>query len=553
MSRTMALWLLSPPNCRCARVTSWSPAAGSTISLTTVTAGEAVHPSDLEQVMRAALNADDAAELLQVWERAHHDFLGQDRVDAAARCAAWLGMALFDRAEYARGAGWVARASRLLGEGGRDDCVEQGYVLMPAAMQAMAAGRFDEGIAIAERGVEIGRRFNDQDLVVLCRHGQGRLRIRAGQIAEGLGLLDEVMAAVTSGGATPYVAGIVYCSVIDACNEIYDSRRVQEWTEALHSWLQSQPETVPFRGRCLLHRVQVLQLHGRWPDAIAEAGQACEQLSKPPPHPLVGEAHYRQGELQRMRGHIREAEVAYAAASACGREPQPGRALLRLVEGRTEAAEAAIRAAFQDADDRQSRVNVLDACVDIMLAVDDIPAAREAAEELTRIAADLGSPHLHAVAGRAVGATLLAEGETRAAISVLREARTRWSALVAPYETARVRLLIGVAHRELGDEDGAAIEFEGARQTFERLGAAPDLARLERLSSAGTSRRAGGLSGREVQVLALVASGKTNREIAAALSISEKTVARHVSNIFTKLDVPTRAAATAYAVKHDLA
>jgi DNA-binding CsgD family transcriptional regulator len=507
---------------------------------------------DFDQVMQAAQAAAGPAELLRVWEQAHHDFLNRDEVEAAARCAVWLGMALFDRAEYARGGGWIARARRLL-EDGYQDCVEQGYLLMPAGMQAMAEGRFEDGIAISEKTIEIGKRFKDQDLVVLARHGQGRVRIGAGQIAEGLALLDEAMVAVTSRQTSPYVTGIVYCSVIDACSDIFDSRRMQEWTEALNTWLESQPERVPFRGRCLLHRVQILQLHGRWPAAMQEARLACDHLSTQPPHPLVGEAHYRQGELHRIRGELRESGKAFAAASACGRDPQPGLALLRLVEGQVAAAEATIRTVLEEAHDQLSRARILDAYVEIMLAADDIPAARDAAEELTRIAAELDSHYLRAAAGRALGATLLAEGETKAARSVLREARSRWSDLDAPYECARVLLLMSLACRELGDDDTADMGIEAARQTFDQLGAVTDLARVDRLSHTGETRSVGGLSGREVEVLALVATGKTNREIARALSISEKTVARHISNIFTKLDVPTRAAATAYAFKHDLA
>jgi ATP/maltotriose-dependent transcriptional regulator MalT len=223
------------------------------------------------------------------------------------------------------------------------------------------------------------------------------------------------------------------------------------------------------------------------------------------------------------------------------------------MQGDTDSAEATIRAIIEDVTDQLSRARMLDAYVEIMVAVDDIPAARDAADELTRIADDLDSLYLRAVAGHALGAALLAEGETRAASTVLREARTRWGALDAPYESARVRLLIALACRELGDEASATMEIEVARRAFDRLGAAPDLARVDEFSRPGAARQVGGLSGREVQVLTLVATGKTNRQIATALSISEKTVARHVSNIFTKLDVSTRAAATAYAFKHDLA
>jgi DNA-binding CsgD family transcriptional regulator len=507
---------------------------------------------DLKRVMQAALIADGPSDYLQVWEQAHQDFLNRGHVEAAARCAVWLSMALFDRGEHARAGGWIARARRLL-EDGHLDCVEQGYLLGPAGRQAMAEGRFEEAFAISEQAIEIGKRFRDQDLVVLARHQQGRVRIRAGQIAEGLDLLDEVMAAVTSGETSPNVTGIVYCSVIDACAEILECQRMQEWTEALNSWLQSQPDKVPFRGRCLLHRVQILQLHGRWPDAMQEASRACDYLSAPPPHPLVGEAHYRQGELHRMRGEVREAEKAYAAASVAGREPQPGLALLRLAEGRVEAAKATIGALIEVDHDPSSRATILDACVDVLLAAGEVRAARDLAGELRRMAATLDLPYLRALSGRALGAALLAEGEAKAASTVLREARSGWRDLDAPYESARVRLLIGLACRQLGDEDSAALEIEAARRTFHRLGAATELARLEKLTQAGTAGPAGGLSGREVEVLALVATGKTNREIATVLSISEKTVARHVSNIFTKLDLPTRAAATAYAFKHDLA
>ncbi|MBO0701559.1 MAG: DNA-binding response regulator, partial [Candidatus Dormibacteraeota bacterium] len=242
-----------------------------------------------------------------------------------------------------------------------------------------------------------------------------------------------------------------------------------------------------------------------------------------------------------------------AAASACGRDPQPGLALLRLMEGDTGGAKATIRAVLEDVSDQLSRARLLDAYVEIMLAAGDIPAARDAAQELSRIAAEFDSVYLRALAGHALGATLLAEGEARAATTVLREARSRWGALDAPYESARARLLIGLACRELGDEVSAAMEIEVARQTFDRIGAAPDLARVDELNRPGSAPSVGALSGREVEVLALVATGKTNRQIATSLSLSEKTVARHLSNIFAKLDVSSRAAATAYAFKHDLA
>jgi DNA-binding CsgD family transcriptional regulator len=512
---------------------------------------EGVDATDINQVMLAAYVADSPSTLFRTWEEAHQRFLDLGDVAAAVRCAIWVSMAYFDRGDLARGGGWIGRAQRFLDSCG--ECVEQGYMLMPAALRAFAEGRFDDSIALAERAIEIGSRFEDRDLVILARHGMGRAMVRAKDVDRGLALFDEVMTAVIAGDTSPYVAGIVYCSVIDACNEIFDCRRAQVWTDALETWLESQPDRMPFRGRCLLNRVGIMQLHGQWPDALDETRRAREQLAVPPPHPLIGEAMYQAGELHRVRGELGEAARAYAEASVAGRDPQPGMALLRLAEGQVDSAAATIRNVVEQTPDPFGRAKILGAFVDIMLAADDIPAARAGAEELTVIASDLDSEYLAAAAGLALGATLLAEGETQAALGQLHRARSGWSKLDVPFELARVRLLMGVIYRELRDDDSATMEIEAARQAFEKLGAATELGRVARLTHTGAPASVGGLSGREVEVLALVATGKTNREIADALVISEKTVARHMSNIFTKLDVSTRSAATAYAIKHDLA
>jgi len=294
-----------------------------------------------------------------------------------------------------------------------------------------------------------------------------------------------------------------------------------------------------------------MQLHGAWRDAMDAARRACERLSAPPGQPALGMAGYQQAELHRLRGQSAKAEEAYRQASRWGHPPQPGLALLRLAQGRVEAA-AAARAAVDEAQGRAARARVLAAYVEIMLAADDVPAARAAAGELSETAAGLGMPFLHAVSAHATGAVLLAEGDTRAALAALRRAWTAWQELQAPYEAARTRVLVGLACRELGDEDSAEMELDAARWVFQQLGAAPDLARVEALSRKKAAKAAGGLTAREVQVLRLVAAGKTNRSIAADLFLSEKTVARHVSNIFTKLGLSSRAAATAYAYQHGL-
>jgi DNA-binding CsgD family transcriptional regulator len=367
-----------------------------------------------------------------------------------------------------------------------------------------------------------------------------------------VGLLDQAMVAVETGGLSPMVVGDVYCSVIAGCLEVSDLRRAREWTTQMSRWLASQGDLVAYSGQCLLRRAEILLWHGVWSEAGEAAVAACERCREGPDRPAMGAAWYQRAELHRLRGESAQADEAYRQASRWGRRPQPGLALLRLAQGQVDAAATASRGAVAEVQERRSRSRLLAAHVEVMLAAGDVQAARLAADELLEIAGEQGPPLLRAAAGQARGAVLLAEGDATAALPSLRQAWMAWQEIEAPYEAARVRVLLGAAYRSLGDEDAAEMELDAARWVFQELGAAFELARVDVLSRTASSMVAGGLSPREAQVLRLVATGKTNRAIAAELFISERTVERHVSNIFVKLDVSSRAAATAYAYEHKL-
>jgi ATP/maltotriose-dependent transcriptional regulator MalT len=403
---------------------------------------------------------------------------------------------------------------------------------------------------IADEVVGTAQRFGDKDLLALGMLCRGEAALAIGQTTRAMNVFDEAMVAVVTGDVSPIPAGIVYCGVIEACMVAHDLRRAAEWTDALENWCAGQPDLVPYRGQCLVHRSQVLQAHGSWTDAVVAAQRAIEQLSESS-HPAIGFALYQQAELHRLRGELVDAERAYRAASEHGFEPAPGFALLRLGEHKFDAAVAAIRRMLTESRDR-TRPSMLAAFIEIMLAAGEIDAAQGAADELAAIGATADVALLQAIAAYAAGSVLLARHDASSALAALRIACNRWTELEMPYDVARARVLIGFACRALDDHDAAELEFANARVAFERLGARPDLDRINMLIGRAQHARPSGLTERECEVLRLVARGEANREIAAVLVISEHTVGRHLQNIFAKLGVSSRAAATAYAYEHDL-
>ncbi len=504
---------------------------------------------DLELLATAAYMLGREDEWMRILERAHHGHSDAGENRRAVRCAFWIGIVLAIRGEMGAATGWLGRAQRLL-EHEEAECVEQGYMLRPVVFQHEAEGDWEGASATAAAAAETGERFGDADLFALAVHTQGDILVRYGRVREGLGLLDEAMVTVTTEQLSPVVTGIVYCGVILACEAAYELRRAREWTAALTRWCESQPDLLAFTGRCFVHRAQLMQLHGDWPDALAEAKRAGRRLEESMNQAAAAKACYLKGEVHRLRGQFGQAEEAYRQASLLGLEPQPGWALLRLAQGSAAAAAAAIGRALGETTERPKRANLLPAAVEILLATGDVDEARSACGELEAIAVDYDSEMLRALHAHARGAVELASGEPGAALMSLRRASVAWQELEAPYEVARARLLIAQACGELGDEDAFGLELDAARSAFEKLGATPDLAAVDALTgSAGDSH---GLTDRELDVLRLVASGKSNKEIAATLVISEHTVARHLQNIFTKLDVPSRTAAGAFAFERGL-
>jgi ATP/maltotriose-dependent transcriptional regulator MalT len=507
-----------------------------------------LEPEDLDRLATAAYLIGRDAESETFRERAHHAYLDRQDLEAAAGSACWLALGLQLRGARAPASGWFARAQHILDEG-QIESVVRGYLLIPPAIQRIVQGDPAAGDALFNQAAEIARRYGDRDLACKASQGRGRALIRLGRVQEGVALLDEAMVAVTAGEVSPILAGDAYCTVLEGCREIFDLRRAYEWTASLARWCAGQPDLVRYRGECLLYRAEVLQLRGEWDDAARDAMQACELLASRPP---AGEAFYRLGEIHRLRGAFEKAEPAYVRANERGRNPQPGLSLLRLAQGRIADAAAAIRSVLTDTPASSDRARSLEAAVRVMLAAGDLEQARSAAEELSRIARAVGAPLLAASSAHATGAVLLAEGDIPGAAISLREACRIWRDLEIPYEQAETCLLLAVVCERRGDEDGRRLEIDVARKLFTRLNAAASLTGIAAPPERGTAGAASGLSERELQVLRLLASGKTNRAIAEALFISEKTVARHVSNIFDKVGVSSRTGAAAWAFHHNV-
>ncbi|MEU0315320.1 helix-turn-helix transcriptional regulator [Nocardioides sp. NPDC006273] len=466
-------------------------------------------------------------------------FESDARPAEASWAAMMIGLYRLGRGDEPQAMGWFGRAGRLLE--GAPECAARGLLLLVTGVEAnLHAGKPTAAVEAARQVQAIGGRVDEPGLVLMGLNSEGRALIIAGQTADGMALLDEAMVTAIDSDLPPFMAGSLYCHTIAACHEIADFHRVSRWTDLTEDWLATLPAVGVFGGLCAVHRAQLHLLHGAWDEAECAALQVVADLDAMRVD-YAAEAWYVVGDARRLRG-APDAAAAYDEAHARGRDPQPGRALLRFGAGDAAGAATALRTALTAAgDDSLRRAPLCVAAVEIAIGAGRLEDARAAAGEVAETAARYATSGLEAMAAGARGAVLLAEGRAEEALPVLRDACRRWHELGAVYDAAGACVRLAGAYRALGDEVSAEAEASRAEAAYERLGAtrpAPELP--------------AGLTRRECQVLALVADGRSNREIGERLFISDRTVGRHLTNIFAKIGVTSRTQAVRYAIDHAL-
>jgi ATP/maltotriose-dependent transcriptional regulator MalT len=501
---------------------------------------------DLELLATASFLRGQGAGAVEALTRAHDLALAHDDTVSAARTAGGLALELLELGDIAQSGVWVARGLRLVAQLGESDAIGGRVALVPAALTGLFVGNYDEAVRQFEHIFAIAERGGDRELAAHAAFGRGKCLATVGRTEEGFADLDRALAAVAAGDVSPVWTCVFYRVALDVAHEGFDVERATRWTSSFDRWCREQPELLAYSGQSHAYRAQLLLMRGEWAEA-SEAATLAEERLRAGDFTAGYVANYQLAELHRLRGEHRAANDRYRRAAETGWDPQPGWALLRGAEGESSLAQTMIRHAA--AADEATHRRMLPATVEIELAAEDLAAARRAADELNALRISTPTPMLVAVAATSNARVLNAERDPTAALAAVDDACSAWSTLAAPYELARCRVLRARILRELDEPDVAAAEFDAARAVFARLGARSGLAEVDLLTG---DRPAGVLTPREVEVLRLVSTGLTNRGVAGRLSLSEKTVARHLSNIFAKLGLSSRAAATAYAYENGL-
>jgi DNA-binding CsgD family transcriptional regulator len=503
----------------------------------------AVH--DLEAFAEAAQvlgRGDEAARLLR---RAYDAHVEANDIESAVTSAFWLWQLLIINAEFARANGWVAQVRRLTQQ-------DHDWFLITDAYSLIGAAEYEAAAQLLARAAQDASHRRQVDLVAFATTIWGRALIKSGRLKEGLSRLDEAMLPVIDGDASPRARTMMYCAAIATCHEVREFARAREWTLALGVWLESLSGLRgAYFGNCRIYRSYLMRLRGSWREAVNEVAVVCDDLSGGYGELVASHAFYQLGEMHRLLGNP-EAEEAYRRAAQYGAPTQPGLALLRLAQDDIDTALVGIRRALAETKGQLERLDLLAACVTIALAARDLDVARSAVTEMALIAEVYDTAAVQAELVGARGAVALAEGDAATALPLLRSAAQSWREMDAPYAVATLSVLIGMGCRSMGDEEAAQLEFGSARDTFARLGARPDLRRVETLLKPPQPVGSHGLSAREIEVLRLIAAGKTNHAIATELFLSERTVHRHVTNIFDKLGVRSRTAAASYGIQHHI-
>jgi class 3 adenylate cyclase len=444
---------------------------------------------DLTDVADAAWWTGRLDEAIELRQQAFTAYAEAGESSSAALIALKLADDFSGKGSMSVAQGWFGRAERLLAD--EPESVAHGHLAVGRALKAMLSGDITSVLEQAEKAVEIGKRFDDRELQAYSLVFRGRAHVLKGEVSEGLALLDEATAAALSGELPPFATGIVYCMMITSCQSLGDYRRAGEWTAEANRWCDRQ-DISGFPGVCRVHRAEALRLRGDWTEAERQAVAACEEVGG---YNLwtAAAGFYEIGEIRRRKGDFAAAEEAYTRVREIGRDPQPGLALLRLAQGKVEAAASGLKRSLAGAEETAARARRLPAQVEIALAAGELRSARAAADELDeladRIVIDGRTPPAFAANARlARGQVLLTEGAPEEAVPHFEEAAQLWSEVGAPYEEAQARMHVGLALRRAGDEDGARDELGAAKSAFERLGAVLDFQRTAELLGDVTKR-----------------------------------------------------------------